>query len=94
MAGHTVQVVDSTGRVFYQQPASGAAAPASADTLPAGQSLTQGTKLYSQSGQYYLVPQSELSMCLPVARPGCMHRNLPLPACRRRLPFTCARLLT
>ena len=53
-----MQVVDSTGKVLFQQPPPGTTPPA-VDTLAAGATLAANVRLYSQSGQYYLAAQSE-----------------------------------
>ena len=52
-----MQVVDSTGKVLFQQPPAGTVA-VPVDTLPAGGTLAQNQRLYSQSGQYFLQAQS------------------------------------
>ena len=58
MGSAVFQVVDSTGKVLYQEPAAGSA-PTAIDTLAAGATLPQGLRLYSANGQYYLVAQGE-----------------------------------
>ena len=53
-----VQVVDSTGKVLFQQPPAGTVA-VPVDTLPAGRTLAQNQRLYSKSAQYFLEAQGE-----------------------------------
>ena len=66
-----MQVVDSTGKVLFQQPPPGSTAPA-IDTLAAGATLAQSLKLYSLSGQYYMSAQSKpvCSGCACMQSPG------------------------
>ena len=62
----TVSIADSKGTiVFSQPPGSTPPAPSSVNTIPAGQSLAQGDRLFSSNGQYYATMQSDgnLVMC-------------------------------
>ena len=81
-----VQVIDSYGKVIFQQPPPGTV-QMPIDTLPAGRTLLQNYQLRSQNANFYLIPQSRSTVppsrwCRLVKGSLTMHASLQAPGQR------------
>lgn len=81
-SGGSFSVVDSKNSVLYLS--SSVPQPASVDTLLAGQSLAQGTQLFSANGLYFLVVQSNGNLALCASAFCCFPDDFVLAVSRRQ----------